>query len=290
MLIRDLLQTRSVTFSCELFPPKSGADLARADEVVEQTASLRPDFISVTYGASGNTSHNTLRMARHIEDSGCTALAHLTCVSASREGIGTRLDAMQENGIENVLALRGDLPEGETKPDDACFQHADELVREIRAHGGFCVGGACYPEGHVESASQEEDIAFLKRKVEAGCDFLTTQMFFDNNVLYRFLYKLYARGITVPVLAGIMPVTNKKQITRIVRLSGTSLPPRFQNILDRFGDNSAAMEQAGIAYATEQIIDLVANGVRGIHLYTMNRPDIAGQIMKNLSHILGKEQ
>ena len=289
MFIRDLLQTKPVTFSCELFPPKAGTDLARADEVVEQTARLKPDFISVTYGASGNTSHNTLRMARRIEENGCTALAHLTCVSASRADVAVRLDAMQQSGVQNVLALRGDLPEGETKPADACFQHANELVEAIRAHGEFCIGGACYPEGHVESASQEEDIANLKRKVEAGCDFLTTQMFFDKNVLYRFLYKLYAKGITVPVLAGIMPVTNKKQMTRIIRLSGTSLPPRFQNILDRFGDDSAAMEQAGIAYATEQIIDLVANGVRGVHLYTMNRPDIAGRIASNLSHILGKD-
>ena len=290
MLIRELLQSKPLTFSCELFPPKAGADLARADEVVEQTARLAPDFISVTYGASGNTSHNTLRMARHIEEQNCTALAHLTCVSATRADIGVRLDAMLESGVQNVLALRGDLPEGETRPQDACFQHADALVREIRTHGGFCVGGACYPEGHVESASQEEDIAYLKQKVEAGCDFLTTQMFFDNNVLYRFLYKLYAKGIAIPVLAGIMPVTNKKQIARIVRLSGTSLPPRFQNILDRFGGDSASMEEAGIAYATEQIIDLVANGVRGVHLYTMNRPDISGRIMANLCHILGKTE
>ena len=180
MFIRDLLQTKPVTFSCELFPPKAGTDLARADEVVEQTARLKPDFISVTYGASGNTSHNTLRMARRIEENGCTALAHLTCVSASRADVAVRLDAMQQSGVQNVLALRGDLPEGETKPADACFQHANELVEAIRAHGGFCIGGACYPEGHVESASQEEDIANLKRKVEAGCYFLPPQMFFDN--------------------------------------------------------------------------------------------------------------
>ena len=165
MLIRELLQSKPLTFSCELFPPKAGADLARADEVVEQTARLAPDFISVTYGASGNTSHNTLRMARHIEEQNCTALAHLTCVSATRADIGVRLDAMLESGVQNVLALRGDLPEGETRPQDACFQHADALVREIRTHGGFCVGGACYPEGHVESASQEEDIAYLKQKM-----------------------------------------------------------------------------------------------------------------------------
>ncbi len=290
MLIRDLLQEKPLLFSCELFPPKAGADLARADQVVEETAALRPDFISVTYGAGGNNSHNTLRMARHIEEQGCTALAHLTCVSANSETIRERLDEMQANGITNILALRGDLPEGMEKPQDACFQHAEDLVRVIKEHGSFCVGGACYPECHPESADQEEDLLYLKRKAEAGCDFFTTQMFFDNSVLYRFLYKLYARHIDVPVFAGIMPVTNKKQIKRIVGLSGTSLPPRFQSILDKFGDDPASMEEAGIAYATEQIIDLIANGVRGVHLYSMNRPDIAARIMGNLSHILGKDK
>jgi len=286
MLIKELLKSRPLTFSCELFPPKHGTDLLRADEIVEETARLRPDFISVTYGAAGHTAKNTLRMAHHIVEQDVVALAHLTCVSATKDGIYATLDGLAAAGIQNVLALRGDLPEGETRPPEACFQHADELVREIKAHGGFSVGGACYPEGHPESPSQEEDIRFLKGKVEAGCDFLTTQMFFDNDILYRFLYKLYAHGIDIPVLAGIMPVTNKKQITRIVKLSGTVLPHRFQNILDRFGDDPAAMEQAGVAYATEQIIDLIANGVKGIHLYSMNRPDIAGRIMGNLSCIL----
>ncbi len=290
MFIRNLLQEKPLLFSCELFPPKAGTDLARADQVVEETAALRPDFISVTYGAGGNNSHNTLRMARHIEEQGCTALAHLTCVSANSETIRERLDEMHANGITNILALRGDLPEGMEKPADACFQHAEDLVRAIKEHGDFCVGGACYPECHPESMNQEEDLFYLKRKAEAGCDFFTTQMFFDNSVLYRFLYKLYARHIDVPVFAGIMPVTNKKQIKRIVGLSGTSLPPRFQSILDKFGDDPASMEEAGIAYATEQIIDLIANGVRGVHLYSMNRPDIAARIMGNLSHILGKDK
>jgi len=281
-----LLQSRPVTFSCELFPPKAGTDLARADQVVEETAQLRPDFISVTYGASGNTSHNTLRMAHHIVEQNVAALAHLTCVSASKAGIGTTLDALLAAGVQNVLALRGDLPEGETKPADACFQHAVDLVREIKAHGGFCIGGACYPECHPESACQEEDIRFLKEKVEAGCDFLTTQMFFDNNLFYNFLYKIREAGITVPVIPGIMPITAAGQVERAMKLSGSFMPQRFKSLVDKFGTNPAAMKQAGIAYATDQIIDLYANGICNVHVYSMNKPDVAEKIQSNLSSII----
>jgi len=286
MLIRDLLQQKSPVFSCELFPPKAGSELDHAYEVVRETAKCNPDFISVTYGAGGGNASNAFQMSKSVRDNGINALAHLTCVGSSRENIHQVLDILKQAGIDNILALRGDLPEGQEAPKNNQFQHASELVAEIKAYGGFCIGGACYPEGHVESNSQREDIAFLKKKVEAGCDFLTTQMFFDNNILYRFLYRLLSKGIDVPVLAGIMPVTNKKQITRIVKLSGTALPNRFRTILDRFGHDPEAMEEAGIAYATEQIIELVSNGVRGVHLYTMNRPDIAKRIASNLSHIL----
>ena len=286
MLIRDMLKLGRVTVSCELFPPKQDGDLSQAEEVVRKTAALNPDFISVTYGASGGTSKNTIRMAEYIEQCGGQALAHLTCASSTREEIGALIDNLSERGIQNVLALRGDIPAGAGFPATQQYSYASELVHEIRARGDFCIGGACYPDGHTESSGQAEDIRHLKEKVDAGCDFLTTQMFFDNNVLYRFLYRIRDIGITVPVLAGIMPVTNKKQITRIVQLSGTSLPPRFLSILDKFGDNPAAMQQAGVAYATEQIIDLIANGVRGIHLYTMNKPEIAAGIMKNISEIV----
>ena len=286
MLIRDLLKEKRVTVSCELFPPKQDAELERAEEVVRETAKLKPDFISVTYGASGGTSKNTVRLAEYITTCGVTALAHLTCVSSTRDEVRGLIAELDARNIKNVLALRGDIPENAAFPSPQQYAYASELVHEIRAHGGFSIGGACYPEGHVQSVSQKDDIAHLKQKVEAGCDFLTTQMFFDNNVLYRFLYRIREAGISVPVLAGIMPVINKKQITRIIKLSGTSLPPRFLNILDRFGDDPLAMQQAGIAYATEQIIDLLANGVNGIHLYTMNKPEIAAGIFHNLSHIL----
>ena len=194
------------------------------------------------------------------------------------------LEKFKQQGIENVLALRGDIPEGGAPAND--YHYAAELVRDIKAQGDFFVGGACYPEGHTESASKNEDILHLKEKVDAGCEFLTTQMFFDNSVMYSFLYQIREMGITVPVLAGVMPVTNKKQIKRSCELSGTYLPTRFKRMVDKFGDDPASMKQAGIAYATEQIIDLIANGVKGIHVYSMNKPEIAQAVMHNLSEIL----
>jgi len=241
----------------------------------------------VTYGAGGGTSQNTGKIAEYVQAQGVTALAHLSCVSSTREEVDRIILELEGRGIENILALRGDIPEDMEYPGERQYRYANELVTQLHAHGGFCVGAACYPEGHVEALSQAQDMDYLKMKVDAGCDFLTTQMFFDNNVLYRFLYRLLDKGIHVPVLAGIMPVTNKKQIGRIIKLSGTSLPPRFVTILDKFGDDPAAMEEAGVAYATEQIIDLIANGVKGIHLYSMNRPDVAARIVGNLRHILG---
>ena len=211
-------------------------------------------------------------------------MAHLTCVSSTKQAVREYLAELSKNGIENILALRGDIPnEGLTVQE---YRYASELILDIKAAGNFCIGGACYPEGHTESKNQKEDIRFLKEKVDMGCDFLTTQMFFDNNILYNFLYKIREAGINVPVVAGIMPVTNGKQIQRIVKLSGTYLPQRFKSIVDRFGDNPSAMKQAGIAYATDQIIDLVANGVENVHVYTMNKPDVAAQIQANLSEIL----
>lgn len=285
MFIRDLLKQKWPTVSCELFPPKQGTDLARAQAVVNETAKLRPDFISVTYGAAGSNSKNTIEMAKHIRSCGVEALAHLTCVASTHEEIENLILRMEENGIQNVLALRGDLPADLSFPGQKQYRYAFELIAQIHSRGKFSIGAACYPEGHIESGNQEEDLYHLKEKVNAGCDFLTTQMFFDNNILYRFLYRAVSFGIHVPVLAGIMPVTNKKQICRIVELSNQRLPHRFMRIVDKFGEDAKAMEQAGIAYATEQVVDLIANGVRGVHLYTMNRPDIAGKIMENISYL-----
>ncbi|MBQ8356484.1 MAG: methylenetetrahydrofolate reductase [Clostridia bacterium] len=287
MKIRDILNTEKPVLSFEVFPPKSTSPAPESIvHAVEEIAALKPPFMSVTCGAGGSTAGFTNAIAAHIQsDLGVPSVAHLTCVNTKRENIRTQLKDLSDLGIENIFALRGDLPQGKT-PADFDFKHATDLVREIRSVGNFCIGCAAYPEGHPESPNQKEDIHYLSEKVAAGCDFLTTQMFFDNNILYNFLYKVRDAGIRVPVLAGIMPVTNAKQITRIVQLGGNMVPPRFLRIVDRFGDNPDAMKQAGIAFATEQIIDLFANGVSAVHVYSMNKPDVAAAILRNLSEIL----
>ena len=287
MRIDELLNSGKTTVSCEMFPPKIGTDLKQVESVIRGIAALSPDFMSVTYGAGGSTSKRTVEIAADIQNRyGIPALAHLTCVSATRDQVAQMLDKMRENHIENILALRGDIPKDADFPCPGQYRYACELIEDIKSQEEFCIGAACYPEGHVECEHKEDDIDFLKQKVESGCDFLTTQMFFDNNVLYNFLYRILKKGINIPVVAGVMPVINSRQIKRSCELSGTTLPPRFKAIADKFADNPPAMKQAGIAYATEQIIDLIANGVNHIHLYTMNRPDIAAEIMGNLSDII----
>lgn len=289
MKLTELLQSNRPTVSCELFPPKPGTALLDAPSVVRRMAALHPAYMSVTCsaGGSGNGGVTTADMANEVQNiNGITALAHLTCVAATRDEVRASLENLKKLGIENILALRGDLPRDGAFPHPDGYHHASELMEEIRTFGGFCIGGACYPEGHPESATLYEDIENLKYKVDAGCEFLTTQMFFDNNELYSYLYKLRRSGIDIPVIAGIMPVTNASQIKRIMSLSGSQLPARFRAIIDRFAGNPAAVKQAGIAYATEQIIDLLANGVDHVHIYTMNKPEIAGSIMANLSEIL----
>lgn len=287
MKISERLRSGRISLSYEVFPPKMGAPFEPIQTAVREIAALSPDFISVTYGANGGASKNTAAVASYIQNElDVTALAHLTCVASTQEEISARLEELEQNHIENVLALRGDIPVDSGFPLPGHYRYASQLIRDVKSQGAFCIGAACYPEGHVECAHKEEDILHLKEKVDSGCDFLTTQMFFDNSVLYSFLYRILAKDIDVPVIAGVMPVTNGKQIQRICALSGTSLPARFRSIMDRFGDNPAAMKQAGIAYATEQIIDLIANGVKGIHVYTMNKPDVAASIQRNLSDIL----
>lgn len=286
MRIDTLLNSGKVTVSCELFPPKQGTDIAQVQQVVHDIAQLNPAYMSVTYGAGGGTSQNTVKIAAEIQRNGVPALAHLSCVSSTKEQVVRVLDELKANRIENILALRGDIPQNADFPSPAHYHYASELIEEIHAYGDFCIGAACYPEGHVECEHKEDDIDHLKQKVESGCDFLTTQMFFDNNIFYNFLYRILSKEIHIPVVAGIMPVTNSKQIKRITVLSGTELPPRFKAIVDKFADKPSAMKQAGIAYATEQIIDLISNGVTAIHIYTMNKPDIAAKIMENLSEII----
>lgn len=284
MKIKEILGTGRPTLSFEVFPPKTEEKYESVKQAALEIARLKPAFMSVTYGAGGGTSRYTVDIASALQDQGITPLAHLTCVSSSREKVDTVLEELKEKKIENVLALRGDIPKDGSVEHD--FHYASQLIAEIRKKGDFCIGAACYPEGHVESENKTADIQHLKEKVEAGCDFVTTQMFFDNNILYNYLYRIREQGITVPVVAGIMPVTNVAQIKRICAMSGTYLPARFKAIVDRFGDHPAAMKQAGIAYATEQIIDLIANHVNGIHVYSMNKPDVAAQIKANLSEIV----
>ncbi len=284
MKIKDILAEGRPTLSFEVFPPKTEDKFDSVEAAALEIARLKPAFMSVTYGAGGGTSRYTTEIAAAVMEQGVTPLAHLTCVSSTREKVQSVLADLKARGIENVLALRGDIPaDGRVEKD---YRYASELIAEIKASGDFCIGAACYPEGHVESVNKTADIQHLKEKVEAGCDFVTTQMFFDNNILYNYLYRIREQGITVPVIAGIMPVTNAAQISRICAMSGTYLPSRFKAIVDRFGDNPAAMKQAGIAYATEQIIDLIANRVNGIHVYSMNKPDVAAQIQASLSEIV----
>ena len=284
MKIKEILAQGKPTLSFEVFPPKTEAAYESVEKAAGEIAKLKPSFMSVTYGAGGGTSCYTVEIASMIQDLGVTPLAHLTCVSSTREKVHQVLEQLREKRIENVLALRGDIPADGVTPRE--YRYASQLIREIKEFGDFCIGAACYPEGHVESANKSVDMDYLKEKVEAGCDFVTTQMFFDNSILYSYLYRIREKGITVPVIAGIMPVTNARQISRITGMSGTYLPSRFKSIVDRFGDNPAAMKEAGIAYATEQIIDLIANGVNGIHVYSMNKPDVAAKIQDNLREIL----
>ena len=292
MKIIDILKQDTLSMSFEVFPPKTDAAFDSVKTATEEIAALKPSFMSVTYGAGGGTSAYTLEIARNIEAKyAVPMLAHLICVSSTREMVAERIEAMKAAGIHNVMALRGDLtPEMEGKDRSGwAYRHAVELIRELVESGGdFCIGGACYPEVHPESVNQKEDIQHLKEKVEAGCQFLTTQMFFDNNLFYNFLYKVREAGITVPIVPGIMPITNAKQVERSIKLSGSHMPQRFKSLVDKFGDDPAAMKQAGIIYATDQIIDLYANGISNIHVYTMNKPDVAAQIQRNLSDILGK--
>lgn len=287
MKLTNIITGEKPCLSFEIFPPKNSAAYESISAAITEIARLTPSYMSVTYGAGGGTSANTVSIAAELQNnSHVPTLAHLSCISSTREGVRAQLDALRAAGIENVLALRGDLPPDGAPGEGWSYRYASELVREIRAYGGFCIGGACYPEGHTESATQMEDIAHLKEKVDAGCEFLTTQMFFDNNIYYNFVYKLREAGIQVPVVPGVMPVTNLAQVRRITSLSGTVLPQRFRYILDRFGASPAAMKQAGIAYATEQIIDLFANGVSAVHVYSMNNPSVAAKLQENLSEIL----
>ncbi len=287
MKISEILKSTVPHVSMEVFPPKNDADFEDVMHVAEEIADLNPSFMSVTYGAGGGTSKNTVRIVSRLQKKdGVTALAHLTCVSSTKEEVHHVIEQLKEQGIENVLALRGDIPQDASFPMPNQYHYASELVSEIKESGDFCIGAACYPEGHVDTEYKKDDIRHLKEKVDCGVDFLTTQMFFDNDIFYNFLYRIREAGITVPVIPGIMPVMNLRQMKRSCEMSGTTLSRRYIELADRFGETPAAMQQAGIAYATEQIIDLFANGINHVHIYTMNKPQVARAIMNNLSEIM----
>lgn len=288
MKVIDIINAKTPSLSFEVFPPKTSDKFDSVQHAVRDIAKLSPSFMSVTYGAGGGTSQYTVDIASDLLSKGVTPLAHLTCISSDKKNIKEMLTKLKDNGIENILALRGDiLPDTDT--NNLSYHYASELAEEIREFGGFCIGGACYPEGHPESENSKSDIESLKKKIDAGCQFLTTQMFFDNNILYNFLYRIQRAGIFVPVVAGIMPVTNAKQIKRICSISSNALPQRFLRIVDRYEHNPEAMKQAGIAYATEQVVDLFANGINAVHIYSMNNPYVAEKIKENISELLKSE-
>ena len=292
MKIIDIINAEKPSLSFEVFPPKSYEKFESVSSTIDEIAKLSPSYMSVTYGAGGGTSQYTLDIAKNImELHQVPTLAHLTCVSSSKDMVQQKIKEIKEAGIRNIMALRGDIPAGMEDADRSSwdYQYAIDLIRELKAADeNFCIGGACYPEVHPESLNQKDDIKRLKEKVDAGCDFLTTQMFFDNNLFYNFLYKIREAGITVPVIPGIMPITNANQIERALKLSGSFMPQRFKSIADKFGSDPAAMKQAGISYATDQIIDLYANNIYNVHVYSMNKPEVAQKIQSNLSDILGK--
>ena len=291
MKLIERLNRETLSLSFEVFPPKTDTAFESVKSATEEIAKLKPAFMSVTYGAGGGTSRYTLEIAKNIKEHyGVPTLAHLTCVSSTEETVRQRIQQIRAAGIRNVMALRGDIPKELEGADRSgwAYHHAVELVRQLKeADSELCIGGACYPEIHPESENQKEDLRYLKEKVEAGCDFLTSQMFFDNHLLYNFLYKLRETGITVPVIPGVMPITNGNQVERAMKLSGSFMPQRFKSLVDRFGTSPAAMKQAGIVYATDQIIDLFANGITNVHVYSMNKPDVAAAIQRNLSDLLG---
>ena len=286
MKIRDIFKTGKTVFSFEIFPPKRNGSIDTVYNTLDELTDLHPDFISVTYGAGGSLPGCSTREIVSIikEKYHTESIAHLTCVNSTKEDIDRIIKEFEQYGIENVLALRGDInPDIPPKED---FKHASELITYMKERSSLCFSGACYPEGHLESATLDEDIENLKRKVDAGAEHLISQLFFDNDCFYRFLEKVRAAGINVPVEAGIMPCVNAKQIQRMVGLCGASLPHKFTKMFARFENNPEAMRDAGIAYANEQIIDLVSSGVDGIHLYTMNNPYVARKISEGVSSVI----
>ena len=290
MRIDKILSDDKLHISFEVFPQRYGQPIEPILNTVEEISKLHPAFCSVTYGANGGASENTVKVASYIKNELNTpTLAHLTCVGSSKDDLDEKLVQLKENNIQNILALRGDIIDKEKFANKEDLLYASELIEYIKLNYDFCVGAACYPEVHPESKNQNEDINYLKLKQDMGADFITTQMFFDNSIFYNFMYKLRSAGVSIPVVAGIMPVTNVNQLKKIKELSNANIPSKFLSIADKFQDDKDSMKQAGIIYACNQIIDLISNGVNNIHIYTMNNASVAKQIMQNMSHIVNNK-
>ncbi len=284
MRITEKLMVKDKLISFEVFPPKTDLGFESIEWSVRELSAYNPDFISVTYGAGGGTSQYTTKIASLIKNRlDTTALAHLTCASTPKDKIDEILDTLKENHIDNILAMRGDIPVGFEKPAGEYYKYAYELVEHIKEYGSFDIGGACYPECHPECDSLEKDIDNLKIKFDCGVDFFITQLFYDNDIFYSFLRKVRKKGIYAPVFAGIMPITNIKQIDRIISLSGTKIPKALQDALEKYKDSPEDLQKAGLDFAINQINDLLENGVNGIHIYTMNKPFVARTVLKGIN-------
>lgn len=285
MKITEIIKGSKPSLSFEVFPPKTTDKYESVSYAVKEMALLNPSYMSVTYGAGGGTSDYTSKIAQEVQSYGVTSLAHLSCISSTKEKVYNELTKLSELGIQNILALRGDIPANFNK-DNLEFHYAYELIDEIKKHGDFCIGGACYPECHPESPSQDKDLEFLKVKVDHGCDFLTTQMFFDNEKFYSFIEKLAKMGINTSVVAGIMPITSISQLERIVYLSGNALPNSFMKIVNKYENDSVSFRNASIDFTIKQARNIYSNGFNAVHIYSMNKPDVAKEIQNNLWDVI----
>ncbi|HSN58024.1 MAG TPA: methylenetetrahydrofolate reductase [NAD(P)H] [Clostridiaceae bacterium] len=285
MKLSKLFKEKKVVYSFEIFPPKLTSPIKTVFDTIDELSTLAPDYISVTYGAGGNLSNDrTTELASLVKNKyGIEALAHLTCIGSTRSTIDTIVKGLRENGVENLLALRGDVPVEKFTPGD--FKYANELIAYLKQTSGMGISAACYPEGHTESRSMKHEMDILKLKADAGAEHFTTQLFFDNNHYYEYINKAEQKNIKVPIQAGIMPVTNRKQIERTISMCGAAIPKKFLRIMDRYGHDPVALREAGIAFALDQIVDLISSGAPGVHLYTMNNPYVARKITENIAYI-----
>ena len=284
MKITDIINNKK-SLSFEVFPPKTSDKYESVSSAIAEIAKLNPSYMSVTYGAGGGTSEYTAKIAQEVSSLGVTSLAHLTCITSTKAQVREQINKLANLGIENILALRGDLPT-DLNARSIEFKYAYELIQEIKRCGKFCVGGACYPEGHPESGTIDKDIEYLKIKVEHGCDFLTTQMFFDNEIFYRFVEKLDQNGIKVPVIPGIMPITSYAQLNRMVAISGNELPTVFLNLIEKYKNDPVSLKKVGVEYAIRQSRDIYENGFNAVHIYSMNKPEVASEIQNSLLDVI----